>query len=258
MSGKPSMNGVDERRNQTLLDMVRSMISPSSLPELLWREALKTTLYILNRVPSKAVAKTPYERHLHIWGCPAEARPYKPNKRKLDSKINSCYFVGYAECSRGFKFYDPTNRSFFETGNVRFLEDVEFGAEGLRNVSLDEVVIEEGDFISLPNVRSRNFPRDSSRYNSQVLDNIEVPSIEQTQQPQEVLLRRSTRERRYAITDDYIIYLVEQEDPVGKISDDYFAHLMEQEIYEGITKDDPTSVIEALESPNSLNWIKAM
>ncbi|RVW21194.1 Retrovirus-related Pol polyprotein from transposon TNT 1-94 [Vitis vinifera] len=95
MSGTPSQNGVAERRNRTLKDMVRSMISHSTLPESLWGEAIKTAVYILNRVPSKAVAKTPYElwtskkpsiRHLHVWGCPAEARPYKPNEKKLDSR----------------------------------------------------------------------------------------------------------------------------------------------------------------------------
>ena len=52
MLGKPSMNGVGERRNRTLQDMVRSMISHSSLLESLWGEALKTAMYILNRVPS--------------------------------------------------------------------------------------------------------------------------------------------------------------------------------------------------------------
>ena len=73
------------------------MISHSSLLESLWEEALKTAVYILNKVPSKAVNKTPYElwtgkrpsiKHLYIWGCPAEARPYRPYERKLDSKNN--------------------------------------------------------------------------------------------------------------------------------------------------------------------------
>ncbi|KAL8140452.1 hypothetical protein V2J09_006473 [Rumex salicifolius] len=36
--------------------------------------------------------------------------------------------------------------------NAKFLKDVEFGREGLRNVNLDEVVTEEEDFVSLPNV----------------------------------------------------------------------------------------------------------
>jgi len=61
MPGKPSMNGVTERRNQTLKDMVRSMISHSTFPESLWGEGLKTKVYIFNKVPSKAVNKTPYE-----------------------------------------------------------------------------------------------------------------------------------------------------------------------------------------------------
>jgi len=58
MPGKPSMNGVAEPRNRTLKDMVRNMISHSTLPESLWGEALKTAVYILNRAPSKAVNKT--------------------------------------------------------------------------------------------------------------------------------------------------------------------------------------------------------
>ena len=118
------------------------------MPKSLWGEAVKTTIYILNRVPSKAIAKTPYEiwtskkpniRHLHVWGCSAEARPYKPNEKTLDSKTVSCYFVGYPERSRGFKFYDPPTRFFFETGNAKFIEDVELsGRESLRKVVFEE------------------------------------------------------------------------------------------------------------------------
>ncbi|KAA0041837.1 Retrovirus-related Pol polyprotein from transposon TNT 1-94 [Cucumis melo var. makuwa] len=49
MPGKSSMNGVAERRNRTIKNIVRSMISHSSLSESLWGEALKTATYILNR-----------------------------------------------------------------------------------------------------------------------------------------------------------------------------------------------------------------
>ena len=61
MPGSPSMNGVAKRRNITLKDMVRSMISHSDLPISLWGEALKIAAYILNIVPTQATAKTPYE-----------------------------------------------------------------------------------------------------------------------------------------------------------------------------------------------------
>jgi transposase InsO family protein len=59
--GEPQQNGVAKRRNRTLMDMVRSMISYSTLLISLWMEALKTAIHIFNRVPSKSVPKTPYE-----------------------------------------------------------------------------------------------------------------------------------------------------------------------------------------------------
>ena len=132
MSGTPSQNGVAERRNCTLKDMVRSMISHSVLPESLWGEAVKTAVYILNRVPSKAVVKTPYElwTNLVLGICMYGVIQLRLGltsqiRKKMDSRIVSCYFVGYSKRSRGFKFYDPSTRSFFETGNTKFIEDVE-------------------------------------------------------------------------------------------------------------------------------------
>ena len=59
--GQPQQNGVAERRNRTLLDMVRSMMSYGSLPSNFWGYALETTQYILNLVPSKAIPTTPKE-----------------------------------------------------------------------------------------------------------------------------------------------------------------------------------------------------
>jgi hypothetical protein len=59
--GEPQQNGVAERRNRTLMDMVCSMMSYSTLPLSLWMEALKIAIHILNIVPSKSVPKTPYE-----------------------------------------------------------------------------------------------------------------------------------------------------------------------------------------------------
>ena len=59
--GTPQWNGVSERRNRTLLDMVRSMMSQTDLPLYFWGYALETAAFTLNHVPSKSVEKTPYE-----------------------------------------------------------------------------------------------------------------------------------------------------------------------------------------------------
>ena len=58
--GTPQQNGVAERRNRTLLEMVRSMMSFSTLPVSFWGYALKIAMHILNLVPSKSIgSKSP-------------------------------------------------------------------------------------------------------------------------------------------------------------------------------------------------------
>nr|GFB64379.1 retrotransposon protein, putative, Ty1-copia subclass [Tanacetum cinerariifolium] len=59
----PQQNGVSERRNRTLLDMVQSMFNLTTLPLSFWDYALEYDVRILNMVPTKKVDKTPYE----IW-----------------------------------------------------------------------------------------------------------------------------------------------------------------------------------------------
>ena len=232
------------------------MICHSNLPESLWGEALKTAAYILNRVPTKAAAKTPYElwtgrkpslKHFHVWGCPAEARPYKPNEKKLDSRTVSSYFIGYSERSRGYKFYDPTLKTIFETGNATFFEDIEFGG---KNKVRDFVLEEESVTIPEP-IQTVTFDRTSLEPPQ---DNVIEPLTqddlvvheEQTQDPQEpmlhepVPLRRSTRERRSAIPDDYMVFLQEHEEN------------------NGMMEDDPINFHQVMQGSNSEKWIEAM
>ena len=57
----PQRNGESERRNRTLLDMVRSMISLTDLKLSFWGYALETASFTLNRAPFKSVEMTPYE-----------------------------------------------------------------------------------------------------------------------------------------------------------------------------------------------------
>ncbi|GKA59155.1 retrotransposon protein, putative, ty1-copia subclass [Tanacetum coccineum] len=61
-------------------DMVRSMMSQTTLPKSFWDYALESVARILNMVPTKKVDKTPYEvwhgqapklSYLKVWGCEA-------------------------------------------------------------------------------------------------------------------------------------------------------------------------------------------
>ena len=118
MLGSPMQNGVAERRNRTLKDMMRSMMCRSNLLEYLWGEAIKTANYILNRVPNKFVSKAPFAlwtsrkpslTHFQVWGCPAEVGLYNPREKKLDPRTIQCCFIGYPGHSKGYKFYNHTH-----------------------------------------------------------------------------------------------------------------------------------------------------
>ena len=80
---------MSERRNRTLLDMVRSMMSLTDLPLSFWGYDLETSAFTLNKEPSKSVEMTLYElwfgkKHklsfLKVWGCDAYVKKLQPDK----------------------------------------------------------------------------------------------------------------------------------------------------------------------------------
>ncbi|KAM1690667.1 hypothetical protein ACFXTN_029554 [Malus domestica] len=94
--GTPQLNGVSERRNRTLMNMVHSMMSSADLPVTFWGYALYTAAYLLNRVPFKSVSQTPYEiwhgrklslKHIKIWGCEAYVKKLEATKLEARSKV---------------------------------------------------------------------------------------------------------------------------------------------------------------------------
>src|SRR3954462_3098691 len=146
-AGTPQRNGVAERRNRTLLDSVRSMMSHTDLPVSFWGYALETAIHILNRASSKSVNTTPFEEwhgkkpklcHLKIWGCEAYVRKLQPDK--IESKADKCIFVGYPKETCGYTFYNKSDSKTFVAKTEHFLEK-EFLAKELsgRKIDLDEV-----------------------------------------------------------------------------------------------------------------------
>ncbi|GJZ61360.1 zinc finger, CCHC-type containing protein [Tanacetum coccineum] len=100
----PQQNGVVERRNRTVLSTTRSMIKAMKLPLTFWAEAVKYAIYILNRVPTRALEdKTPYEalynrkpnlENLRIFGCTAYAKITIPHLKKLDDRSIPMIYLG--------------------------------------------------------------------------------------------------------------------------------------------------------------------
>ncbi|KAK8652442.1 hypothetical protein V6N13_126474 [Hibiscus sabdariffa] len=119
----PRWNGVYERRNRTLLDMVRSMMSQNDLLTSFWGHALETTAFTLNRVPSKSVQKTPHQMwtgrrpnmsFMKVWGCKAYVKHQMSTK--LEPKSQKCTFVGYPKETKGYYFYNENKVFVARTG----------------------------------------------------------------------------------------------------------------------------------------------
>jgi len=95
--------------------------------------------------------KSPSIRHLHVWGCPAKARPYIPYKKKLDSRTVSCLFIGYSDKYRGFRFYCPSTKNIIETDNAKFFEDIQNSGGQLYK----DFIFEE-EYIGIPMITVPN------------------------------------------------------------------------------------------------------
>ena len=128
--GTPQQNGVAERRNRTLLNMVRSMMSYARLPVSFWGHALLSASHILDNLPSKSVPTTPYElwngrkpnlEHLRVWGCPAHVLEKDPTK--LESRTEVCVFIGYPRGTKAYEFYSLRDQKVIVSTHATFLEE---------------------------------------------------------------------------------------------------------------------------------------
>jgi hypothetical protein len=133
MPYSPQQNRVDERRNQTVVGMARSLLKSMGVPAEFWGEAVSTAIYLLNRAPMKSIiGKTPYEAyydrkpgvdHLRVFGCVAHVKVVTPHLSKLTDKSKQMVFIGYDMNTKGYRVYDPATRRVVVTRDVVFEEE---------------------------------------------------------------------------------------------------------------------------------------
>ena len=247
--GTPQWNGVSERRNRTLLDMVRSMMCQAELPLYFWGYALQTAAHTLNIVPTKSVERTPHElwkgyppslTYLRIWGC--EAYVTRMKTTKLQPKADKCFFIGYPKETKAYSFWHKLTNTVVVKRGATFLER-EF-LERIKSGNDSRVILEEiqedlqSDHNDSDPLMSFRPPVVSGSTASHVEETptgpppvVPVTQVEEEPiqqeiveevQPQEELqeqgvVRRSTRERRRP--DFYMglheILVVDTEDPLS-------------------------------------------
>jgi hypothetical protein len=82
-----------------------------------WAEAMATSAYIINRVPTSSVpGHTPYEKvfgkkpnlsHLRAFGATAFVRVHPDLRKKLDPKTIRCRMLGYEIGMKAYRLWNP-------------------------------------------------------------------------------------------------------------------------------------------------------
>ncbi|GJR14127.1 retrotransposon protein, putative, ty1-copia subclass [Tanacetum coccineum] len=227
----PQHNGVSERRNRTLLDMVRSMMSQTTLPKSFWDYALETAARILNMVPTKKVEKTPYKvwhgqapklSYLKVWGCEALVKRdtlTKPDK--LEPRSIKCIFVGYPKETMGYSFYYPPENKVLVARNAEFLENSLITQEASGSLEDLEIIQEEDTHPSI----------NTSLHHEE--DDLEIDEPQSDIIP----IRRSTRTRN--APNRMCLYIDAEEHELGDLGE-------------------PANYKAALLDPESDKWLNAM
>ncbi|KAJ9565193.1 hypothetical protein OSB04_001159 [Centaurea solstitialis] len=230
----PQQNGVSERKNRTLKEMVNSMLTYSGLSDGFWGEAMLTACYLLNRVPNKRNKITPYElwhkkvpklSYLRVWGCRAVVRLTDPKINNIGQRGIDCIFIGYPENSKCYRFYVIESNAYVSVHSVIESRDADFG--------------NEDRFTSVPK------PMDTiaSSSNFGASDQVTVSP------PEPVAPRRSVRARKAkSFGDDFQLYLVEG----SRNKVDY------QYQYCFNVDEDPKTYSEAMASRDAAFWKEAI
>ena len=131
-SYSPQQNGVAERKNRTICEMVRSMLKGKGLPKVFWAEAVSCAVFILNRCPTKSVLNmTPEEAWsnykpdvgtFRVFGCIAYAHVPAEKRKKFDDKCVKCIFIGYSNITKGYKLFNPATNEVIVSRDVEFNE----------------------------------------------------------------------------------------------------------------------------------------
>lgn len=256
----PQQNGIAERKNRTIMEMVRCVLNDKGVPKRFWAEAAKWAVHVLNRSPTSVLKeKTPEEMwsgvkptvdYFRVFGCLGHVHVPDQRRKKLDDKSITCVLIGVSNESKGYRLYDPATETVVTSRDVVFEEDKVWNWEKKAGETNNDMLTWE-DCESDTELIEEETAHDSPSQQIAVERSPETPqnspptTVERSPEtPQSSLHRRSRRQPVHL--HDYVTgeELSEEED-----DEDSTHFVMFGEV------DDPATYDEAI---GDVKWIKAM
>ncbi|RDX70846.1 hypothetical protein CR513_49873, partial [Mucuna pruriens] len=234
---------VAERRNHTLMDIVRFMLNYSNVPLSLWMNALKIDAYLLNRVLNKSVPKTPCElkpslRHLLVWDCAAEVKIYNPYEKSLMQEL---LLVSSLAILKSLKFTHFIVLTIVrEYSGLVMLGSLRMASLVGTHSESSSPKVSSQDVVPLVILQLNELQRQKSNIQNQQdehtfdepTDNMKVTNEQVIEDEQEVAPRRFEKQKRLSISSDYVVYSIEHECELSIDEDSVsFVHPMKSENY---------------------------
>jgi len=176
-------NGVMERKNTSLEELARTMLSEYSLPKYFWVDVVSTSCYVMNIMLIRPILKkTPYElfngrksniSHLKVFGCSCFVlNNGKENLGKFDEKADNGIFIDYSSNSHAYRVYNKRLMIVEEFVHVVFDEVDHKDMKSSKNYTEED---EQNIILQKLESYPENQSIDSSKQPVEILQQDELP-----------------------------------------------------------------------------------
>ncbi|GJZ80674.1 retrovirus-related pol polyprotein from transposon TNT 1-94, partial [Tanacetum coccineum] len=231
----PEQNGVAERKNRTLIEAARTMLSGSIFSKQYWTEVVATACYTQNRSTNMKIhLKTPYEIFYHLG--------------KFDEKANDGYLLRYSLISKAFRVFNTRRQQTKETYHITFDEspdDIKFLKPSVDDINIAETERYPPDEYLHPYEPSQRYQTNSN----------DVSFIEPYEYPEPVVLETKISSDQNGQTDqndhnDQNDQSAQNNEILNDDHSEHSNHTNDEQIIDNILNTEDIQISEHLSSPS--------
>ncbi|GJS86833.1 retrovirus-related pol polyprotein from transposon TNT 1-94 [Tanacetum coccineum] len=254
----PEQNGVAERKNRTLIEAARTMLSGYVFSKQYWTEAAATACYTQNRSTIvKRHLKTPYEifckripniSFLYVFKCPVYIHNHKDHLGKFNEKADDGYLLRYSLVSKAFRVFNTRRQQVEETYHITFNESpdaIKFSKSSVDNINIAETERYPPDEYLHPY-------EPSQRYQTNIND---VSFIEPYEYPEPVVLETKVSSDQNGQTDqinhnDQNDQSVQNDEILNDDHSEHSNHTNDEQIIDNLPNTKDNQISEHLSYPD--------